>query len=156
MQGFLTFTPCDTTPISGCALRHELISHTMTHRLVDFDLYARTELLAYLVASQLVRRQRTKQWLNFEQLVEYTHLWLRLNGRRVDWLQRVGLACRAQCLAERIERTSRERRDAKTVARMFLGGRRLDLRSPVVAEIFVACAANLPGQVVFHGEHGVT
>ncbi|SOE98716.1 hypothetical protein SAMN05446635_6693 [Burkholderia sp. OK233] len=128
----------------------------MTHRLVDFDLYARTELLACLVASQLAMRQRTNQWLNIEQLVVYTHLWLRLNGRRADWLQRVGLACRAQRLAEQIEQGSREGRDAKTVAHMFFGCLRLDLRSPVVTEIFVVCAANLPGQVVFHGEHGVT
>ena len=128
----------------------------MTHRLVDFDLYAQTELLAYLVASQLVMRQRTSQWLNFEQLVEYSHLWLRLNGRRADWLQRVGLACRAQRLAEQIEQTSRERYDAKIASRMFFDGPHLDLRSPVVTEIFVVCAANLPGQVVFHGEHGVT
>jgi len=128
----------------------------MTHRLVDFDLYAQTELLAYLVASQLVMHQRTSQWLNLEPLVEYSHLWLRLNSRRADWLQRIGLACRAQRLAEQIEQTSRERYDAKTVARMLFDGLRLDLRSPVVTEIFVVCATNLPGQVVFHGEYGVT
>lgn len=128
----------------------------MMDRLIDFDLNARTELLAYLVASELVMHQKTNQWLSVDQLVESTHLWLRLNGRNADWLQRVGLACRAQRLAEQIKQTSRERCDAKTVARMFFGGLRLDLRSPVVMEILVACAANLPGQVVFYGAHGVT
>lgn len=63
----------------------------MTHRLVDLDLYAQTELLAYLVASQLVMRQRTSQWLNFEQLVEYSHRWLRLNGRELPGFSASGL-----------------------------------------------------------------
>ncbi|VVD32638.1 hypothetical protein [Paraburkholderia dioscoreae] len=124
------------------------------NRLLEFDLQARTELLAYLVASQLVLRQRTGHWLRPEQLVESTRLWLRLNGRRADWLQRVTLACRAQRLAEQLERSSRETCDARSLARMFFGGVRLDLGSRAVMEIFVACVANLPGEIVFRKQGG--
>ena len=124
------------------------------NRLLEFDLQARTELLAYLVASQLVMRQKTGQWLKAAHLVESTQLWLRLNGRQAGWLQRVTLACRAQQVAEHLERTSQQTGDARVLARMFFGGVRLDLRSRAVIEIFVACASNLPGAMVFHGEVG--
>ncbi|MFL9894955.1 hypothetical protein P0D71_11960 [Paraburkholderia sp. RL17-383-BIF-A] len=124
------------------------------NRLLELDLQARTELLAYLVALQLVARQKTGQWLKPGQLIESTRLWLRLNGRRADWLQRVTLACRTQRLAEQLERTSPERFDARSLARMFFCGVRLDWRSQVVIEIFVACVANLPGEIVFHRQGG--
>ncbi|RDK00785.1 hypothetical protein [Paraburkholderia lacunae] len=125
-------------------------------RLLDFDMRARTELLTYLVASQLAMRQKTSHWLKVEHLVESTHIWLRLNGREADWLQRVTLAYRAQHLAEHVARTSQRRYDEKTVAGMFFGGLRLDFRSPAVLEIFIACAANLPGQLSFRGKSGIT
>ncbi|MFP3564918.1 hypothetical protein [Paraburkholderia sp. SIMBA_030] len=124
-------------------------------RLLDFDLVARTELLTYLVASQLAMREKTGRWLKVEHLVERTHLWLRVNGRKADWLQRVTLACRAQYLAENVAWTSQRRYDAKTVAGAFFGGLRLDFRSPAVIEIFIACAANLPGQLTFPGKSSI-
>jgi hypothetical protein len=37
---------------------------------------------------------------------------------------------------------------------MFFCGVRLDWRSQVVIEIFVACVANLPGEIVFHRQGG--
>ncbi|HEX7907011.1 MAG TPA: hypothetical protein VF534_02840 [Paraburkholderia sp.] len=125
-------------------------------RLLDFDLLARTELLTYLVVSQLVMRQRTGRWLKVEHLVECTHLWLRLNGHQADWLQRATLACRAQSLAEKIARSSQRKYDARTVVPMFFGSLRLDLRSSGVVEIFVTCAANLPGQLGFPSRPSTT
>lgn len=124
-------------------------------RLLDFDLLARTELLTYLVASQLAMREKTGRWLKVEHVVESTHLWLRLNGREADWLQRVTLACRAQYLAENVPWGTQERYDAKTGAGMFFGGLRLDFRSPAVIEIFIACAANLPGQLAFPSKSSI-
>ncbi|ANB75634.1 glutamine amidotransferase-like uncharacterized protein [Paraburkholderia sp. GAS348] len=120
-------------------------------RLLEFDLLARTELLTYLVASQLAMRHKTGRWLTTEHVVESTHLWLQLNGYEADWLQRVSLACRAQYLAERGTWASQRRPDAKTVAGAFFSGVRLDFKSPAVIEIFIACAANLPGLIRFLG-----
>ncbi len=125
-------------------------------RLLDFDLLARTELLTYLVASQLATRQRTGRWLTAEHLVECTHLWLRLNGQQADWLQRVTLACRAEYLAEQLARTSKKKYDAKALAPMFISRLRLDLQSPGVVEIFITCAANLPGQLAFPRKSSTT
>ncbi|MGY6163996.1 hypothetical protein [Paraburkholderia strydomiana] len=47
---------------------------------LNLDLRARAELLAYLVASHLLARQMTGEWLSATRVVESTLLWLKTNG----------------------------------------------------------------------------
>lgn len=49
-------------------------------RLSGLDGEARTELLCYLVVSQLVGRVRTSSWLRTDHLVESTRIWSDGNG----------------------------------------------------------------------------
>ncbi|TFE36403.1 hypothetical protein E2553_42310 [Paraburkholderia dipogonis] len=122
------------------------------NRILNLNFQASAELVACLVASQLEMRQKTGQWLKATQLVKSARLWSRLNGRHADWRQRVTPACRARHLAERLKRTPQQTCDARTLARRYFGGVRLDLRSKAVSEILVTSAANSPRDIVLHGE----
>ncbi|TDY17062.1 hypothetical protein B0G81_8242 [Paraburkholderia sp. BL6665CI2N2] len=103
------------------------------------DTGAQAELLAFLVVSQLLMRHVGRRWLTVEQVVESTHLWLRSHGDRVDWLERIELASRAQELAESVTRVEDITFKAGTLRRAFLGCGRQDYRSPAAARIYSVC-----------------
>ena len=119
-------------------------------RLLDFDLRARAEVLTYLVASQLAQRQMSRRWLEVEDLVQSTHMWLRFNRMQASWLQRVTLAGRAQAVAEHIARTSKRRFGPDTVAGMFCDGVGLNFQSSAVVDLYIVCSRYLPGRIVFY------
>jgi hypothetical protein len=107
------------------------------------DISAQAELMTFLVVSQLVKRHLTGRWLKVEHVVESTHLWLHVNGGGIDWIQRVMLASRAQELAAHVTRVSTVRFDARTLAGAFVDYRRLDYKSPAVAEVYRTCLLNV-------------
>ncbi|SFU24826.1 hypothetical protein SAMN05192563_103022 [Paraburkholderia aspalathi] len=99
-------------------------------------------LLTYLVVSQLMRYSLTDRWLTERQVVESTHLWMCVNGR-IDLLQRVTLASRAQDIAAHVLRVSKVQFDAETLTGAFVDFIHLDYQSPVVAESHHACAVHV-------------
>lgn len=103
------------------------------------DTTAQAELLTFLVVSQLLMRHVAHRWLTVEQVVESTHLWLRSHGDRIDWLERIELAGRAQGLAESAARVEGITFKAGALRQAFLGCGRQDYRSPVAARIYSVC-----------------
>ncbi|WP_454873873.1 hypothetical protein [Paraburkholderia xenovorans] len=104
------------------------------------DTDACTDLLTYLVVSQLLRHSLTGKWLTAGHAVEFTHLWMYVNGP-LDLLARVSLAGRAQALSAQMLRVSKQLFDAKSLASAFVDSGRLDYRSPAVAEVHRVCMA---------------
>ncbi|SEA59380.1 hypothetical protein [Paraburkholderia sartisoli] len=115
-------------------------------RPLDLDLRARAELLAYLVASHLLTREMTGEWLSVEHVVESTKLWLSSNGGGADLMQRVHLASQALDIAKRVALASASGFGSKTAAGMFCENLRLDFRSDAVREIYQTCLNQLVGQ----------
>ncbi|BFG81457.1 hypothetical protein PTKU46_94910 [Paraburkholderia terrae] len=70
---------------------------------VKLDLRARTELLAFLVESQLLARFVGGDWLTIENVVEFERIWLAANRGDADWFERVSISSWSQTLAERVE-----------------------------------------------------
>ncbi|MFM0296431.1 MULTISPECIES: hypothetical protein [Paraburkholderia] len=97
-----------------------------------------TELLTYLVVSQLLRHHLTGKWLTAEHAAEFTHLWMYVNGP-LDLLARVSLAGRSEALAAKMLRESKQLFDAKALAEAFVDSGHLDYRSPVVVAVHQAC-----------------
>ncbi|WP_144161541.1 hypothetical protein [Paraburkholderia sp. BCC1885] len=53
----------------------------------NLDDEARSELLTYLVVSQLVGHATTGKWLKVEHLIESENLWLKANGGNGDTVE---------------------------------------------------------------------
>ncbi|MFM0598412.1 hypothetical protein [Paraburkholderia dilworthii] len=115
---------------------------TMSNPL-NLDLRARAELLAYLVASHLLARQMTGDWLSTDHVVESTVLWLRTNGGGANVMQRVMLSTRALEIAEQLETTSSPAFTRQLVPTLFCENLRLDFRSPTAREIYQRCLTRL-------------
>lgn len=65
------------------------------------------DMLSYLVAGQLVARDRTGQWLRTDHLVESAHMWLGRNDNvTCEWLDRVWIARASETLALKIHNAS--------------------------------------------------
>lgn len=106
---------------------------------LNLDLRARAELLAYLVASHLLARQMTGDWLSSDHVVESTAIWLRRNGGGADVVQRVMLSTRALEVAQQLEGTSVAEVTPQVVRTLFCENLRLDFRSPTAREIYDRC-----------------
>ncbi|NYH26043.1 hypothetical protein [Paraburkholderia bryophila] len=106
---------------------------------LNLDLRARAELLAYLVASHLLARQMTGDWLSSDHVVESTAIWLRKNGGGADVLQRVMLSTRALEVAQHLEGISVAEVTPQVVRTLFCENLRLDFRSPTAREIYNLC-----------------
>lgn len=110
---------------------------------LNMDLRARAELLSYLVASHLLARQMTGEWLSVVHVVESTALWLRTNGGGADAMERVMLSTRAQDIARGMEKKLGTNVTPKSVPALFCENLRLDFRSPVAREIYQHCLTHL-------------
>ncbi|WOD13702.1 hypothetical protein [Paraburkholderia kirstenboschensis] len=115
---------------------------TMSNPL-NLDLHARAKLLAYLVASHLLARQMTGEWLSVDHLVESTVLWLKANGGGADVMERVMLSARAHDIARGLENTLGSAVAPDSVAALFCENLRLDFRSPVARDIYQHCLTPL-------------
>ena len=104
--------------------------------------HARTDLLTYLVVSQLIRRCLTGRWLTVQHVIESTHLWMHVNGS-VDLLQRVALTSCAQDIAMHVMRVSKMRFDAEDLGGALFDSVNLDYQSPAVVEVHRACLVHI-------------
>jgi hypothetical protein len=60
------------------------------------------DMLSYLVACQLVARERTGQWLRTDHLVESARMWQGHNNIACEWFDRVWVARASETLALKI------------------------------------------------------
>jgi hypothetical protein len=110
----------------------------------NLDDEARSELLTYLVASQLVGRARTSEWLKLDHLIESERLWLKANGGNGEPVDKLRLAAESVRIASDLL-VFPVMKDLAFLTRLFTEGWRLDYRSPVVRGIFDVCANHLNG-----------
>ena len=118
------------------------MSRAMSNPL-NMDLRARAELLSYLVASHLLARHMTGNWLSVEHVVESTALWLKTNGAGAQVMERGMLSTRAHDMAQRLENTLGSAVTSKSVTALFCENLRLDFRSPVARQIYQHCLTHL-------------
>jgi hypothetical protein len=110
----------------------------------NLDDEARNELLTYLVASQLVARARSGEWLKLEYVSESESLWLKANGGNCDAVERLRLGVESFKVASELL-VFPVMKDLAFLTRMFTDSWRLDYRSPIVRSIFDVCAHHLLG-----------
>ncbi|TCF97576.1 hypothetical protein BZM26_30710 [Paraburkholderia strydomiana] len=115
---------------------------TMSNPL-NLDLRACAELLAYLVASDLLARQMTGEWLSVDHPVKSTMLWVNTNGRGADVMERVMLFARAHDIARGFENTLGSAVAPGSVTALFCENLRLDFGSPVARDIYQQCLTHL-------------
>lgn len=107
------------------------------------DLRAQSELLAYLVISQLVTRHATGTWMSVAHTVESVQMWLQSCKRDEELTLRVMVATRAYELAQRIESQLHLSLNGSTVASMLDESLRLDFGSRVTRDIYQRCLNTL-------------
>jgi hypothetical protein len=110
---------------------------------LNLDLRARAERLTYLVASQLLTKAATGDWLAVEQVVESAWSWLAADGGGMDWLQRISIWSWAQAIAERMNITFPVALSKASAAMLFSENPRLDFREPFVRAIYQQCLDHL-------------
>jgi hypothetical protein len=110
----------------------------------NMDDEARGELLTYLVASQLVARARSGEWLTPEHLRESETLWLKANGGNCDVVDRHRLGDESYKVASELLSIPMMK-ELASLTLMFADGWRLDYRSPIVRGIFDICVHHLLG-----------
>ncbi|WP_091789826.1 hypothetical protein [Paraburkholderia steynii] len=103
---------------------------------------ARTELLCYLVVSQLLSRIRTDDWLRTDHFVECSRIWSQANTASLNWFESVRLRQLSVELASSIWAIEMLR-DAQELTSLFTGGWRLDYRSPIVRGMHDVCVERL-------------
>jgi hypothetical protein len=107
------------------------------------NLRAQSELLAYLVISQLVTRHATGNWMSVAHTVESVQMRLQSCKRDEDLTRRVMVATRAYELAQRIESQLHLSLSGSTVASMFDANLRLDFSLSVTRDIYQHCLNTL-------------
>ncbi|MFP3643066.1 hypothetical protein [Paraburkholderia sp. SIMBA_054] len=109
----------------------------------NLDLRAQTELLTYLVASQLLAKSATGEWLAIEHQVDLSRLWLVTHGDRADSLQRVSISSWAQRVAERVDMSFPIEIDVQSALAMFSERPRLEFGAPFVRTVYQVCLNHL-------------
>ena len=108
----------------------------------NLDDEARAELLCYLVVAQLVALARTGGWLRTDHVVESLNIWLKGNGARAAWRDRLHLGALSEKVALDFAGFP-ECANSQSLARLFTDGWRMDYRSPFVGQIHSACKGEL-------------
>lgn len=103
------------------------------------DLRAQSELLAYLVISNLLTRHATGDWMSVSHTVESVQMWLRSNMRDEDLMRRVMIATRAAEFARTIDSEHHLALNGSAVASMFDQNLRLDFSSKLARDIYQRC-----------------
>jgi hypothetical protein len=109
------------------------------------DLRAQSEMLAYLVISQLVSKHATGSWMSVAHTVESVQMWLQSSKADEALIRRVMVATRAGELAQGIDSELHLVLNGSTVASMFDENLRLDFKSPVARDIYQRCLNFLLG-----------
>lgn len=97
-----------------------------------------TDLLSYLVTSQLAARMRCGAWLTTSQTVGVLRAWLACHHAECDWLDRIRIAHASATIAQEIYEVATAHGDPET-------GRyvRLDAHSPELQALRARCDALL-------------
>jgi hypothetical protein len=119
----------------------------------NLDDEARSELLTYLVVSQLVTRAKSGEWLTPEHLGESESIWLKANGGNCDVAERLRLGQDSTRIASEMLAIPMMKELASLTA-MFADSWRLDYRNPIVRGIFDVCAHHLLGPLDVRRESG--
>jgi hypothetical protein len=114
----------------------------MNHPLT-MDVRSRAELLAFLVASHLLARRMTSEWLSVDHVVESMMLWFKANGMGTDVIQRLWLSARAVDVAKSLESVVHFDPTEESAETLFFENLHLDFRSPVAREIYRHCLVRL-------------
>jgi hypothetical protein len=109
------------------------------------DLRAQSELLAYLVISQLVSKHATGDWMSVAHTVESVQMWLQSCKRDEDLTRRVMVATRACEIAQRIESEHQLLLNGSAVASTFDKNLRLNFSSALASDIYQLCLNLLLG-----------
>jgi hypothetical protein len=109
----------------------------------NLDLRAQAELLTYLVASQLLAKSATGEWLALEHQVDLSRLWLVTHDGRADWLQRISVSSWAQRVAERVNMSFPIEIDVQSALAMFSEQPRLEFGAPFVRTVYQVCLNHL-------------
>jgi hypothetical protein len=112
-------------------------------RPLNLDIRARAELLTYLVASQLLAKTTTGEWLAIKHVVESEQIWLSANGGGTDWLERVSISSWSQQLAQRLVGSMPVDLNSASATSMFCENPRLDFRVPFVRRVYQCCLTYL-------------
>lgn len=110
---------------------------------LNMDLRVRAELLAYLVVSHLLARQKSGEWLSMEHLADSTMLWLKANGVVAEGMQWVLLCARALVVAEGLEDALQFDVTPESVRTLFCENLHLDFCSPLARDIYRRCLIHL-------------
>jgi hypothetical protein len=136
-------------PASGCRISLRIGGELMSKGSRQFvpdvpnlDNEARSELLTYLVVSQLVSRSRTEGWLTPVHLAESEQVWLMANGGRCGWTDSIRLAKMSVTVASRVWQLP-PFRETGFLANFFTDGWRLDYRSSLVRCLYEVCVEEL-------------
>jgi hypothetical protein len=109
---------------------------------VFLDKEASTELLCYLVVSQLTALSLTGGWMRTGHLVESIRIWLVSNGAQAHWSERVCLGWLSESIAADFAGQP-VLTDSAALARLFIDCRHVDYRSPLVRGIHAVCESEL-------------
>jgi hypothetical protein len=110
---------------------------------LNLELRAKAELLTYLVASQLLAKSVTGDWLTIENVVVFERIWLAAHGGGADWLERVSISSWSRTLAQRVDVKFPVMLGAESVETMFSENPRLDFRAPFVRAVYHMCLNHL-------------
>ncbi|NTZ09185.1 hypothetical protein [Burkholderia metallica] len=97
-----------------------------------------TDLLSYLVTSQLAARMRSGAWLTTSQLVGAQRAWLASRHAECDWLDRIRIAHASATIAQEIYEIAVAYGDPHSGERV-----RLDAHSPELRALRARCDALL-------------
>lgn len=98
----------------------------------------RTDLLSYLVTSQLAARMRSSAWLTTRQLVDAQRAWLACHHAECGWLERIRIANASATIAQGIYDIAIASGDRDSGKRV-----RLDADSPELQALRARCDALL-------------
>ncbi|AOK06132.1 hypothetical protein LGM90_07110 [Burkholderia sp. AU28942] len=93
-----------------------------------------TDLLSYLVTSQLAARMRGGAWLTVSQLVGALRAWLACHHAECDWLDRIRIAHASALIAEGIYEVASRYGDPDSGERI-----RIDLDAPELQALRARC-----------------
>ncbi|KWO35541.1 hypothetical protein WT97_30800 [Burkholderia sp. MSMB1459WGS] len=97
-----------------------------------------TDLLSYLVTSQLAARMRSGAWLTTGQLVGALRAWLACRHAECDWLDRIRIAHASATIAQEIYEIALAHGDPHSGERV-----RIDADSPELQALRARCDALL-------------
>jgi hypothetical protein len=103
-------------------------------------------LRCYLAVSDIAAYQLKGHWLNSENMVEPSRLWLAKNTYVATWLERITIGAEAHDIADGLVRSGLTESEATHPDRLFTAQLTVNFASPLVAKIWRKCTGSDVGQ----------